>query len=106
MSNYLYKFRKQPATLFFKRTTISSLIRAILVNQNKKIGNTRLALFFTYLFRPILCRFLAAVKASVVVAYIMVVKNIFFTLQKQSSEGVNSLEINAKPATRDPKKPP
>ena len=29
-------------------------------------------------------------KASLVVIYIIVVKNIFFTLQKQSSEGANN----------------
>ena len=88
LSNYLYKFRKQPAALFFKRTTISFLIRAILANQNKKFSNTRLDLFIKYLFRPVLCRFFAAVKAFFVVIDIMVVKNIFFTLQKQSSESV------------------
>ena len=74
MSNYLYKFLKQPAALFFKRTTFSSLISAILVNQDKKLVTHDLTI--KYFFRPILCGFSAAVKASLVVIYIMVVKNI------------------------------
>ena len=57
-------------------------------NENNKFSNKKLDLFIKYLFRPILLQSFAAVKASLVVIYIIVVKNIIFTFQKQLSEGV------------------
>ena len=78
----------QPAALFFKRTTIASLIRETLANQNNKFSYKQFDLFFKYLFRPILVLIFAAVKASLVVIYIIVVNNIIFMFLKQSSEGV------------------
>ena len=56
-------------------------------NENK-FSNKQLDLFIKYLFRPILLQIFAAVKASLVVIYIIVVKNIIFTFQKQSSDGI------------------
>ena len=70
------------------KRTIASLIKETLANQNKRFSNKQLILFIKYLFRPILLRIFAAVKASYVVIYIIVVKNITFRFQKQSLEGV------------------
>ena len=74
-------------------------------NENNQFSNKQLDLFMKYLFRPILLQIFAAVKASLVVNYIIVVKNISFTFQKEPPEGrcceIYSLEEKAKPATRD-----
>ena len=71
------------------KRTIASLIKETLANQNKRFSNKQLILFIIkYLFRPILLRIFAAVKASYVVIFIIVVKNITFRFQKQSLEGV------------------
>ena len=70
------------------KRTIASLIKETLANQNKRFSNKQLILFIKYLFRPILLRIFAAVKASYVVIFIIVVKNITFRFQKQSLEGV------------------
>ena len=71
------------------KRTIASLIKETLANQNKRFSNKQLILFIIkYLFRPILLRIFATVKASYVVIFIIVVKNITFRFQKQSLEGV------------------
>ena len=57
-------------------------------NENNKFSNKQLDLFIKYLFRPSLLQIFAAVKASVVVIYIIIVKNIIFTMQKQPPEDV------------------
>ena len=57
-------------------------------NKNNKFSNKQFDVFIKYLFRLILMQIFAAVKASLAVIYIIVVKNIIFTFQKQSSEGV------------------
>ena len=57
-------------------------------NENNKFSNKQLDLFIKYLFRPILLQIFAAVKASLVVIYIIVIKNITFTFQKPPLEGV------------------
>ena len=57
-------------------------------NENNQFSNKQLDLFIKYLFRPILLQIFAAVKVSLLVIYIMVVKNIIFTFQKQPPEGV------------------
>ena len=81
----LYQFWKHPAALFFKK---NNYCFPALAKQYKKFSSKRFDLFIKYLFRPILLRIFASLKASLVVIYIMVVKNIMFTFQKQLSEGV------------------
>ena len=64
-----------------KRTAIAFLIMGTLANQNSKFGNKQLDLFIKNLFSSILFRIFAAMKASLVVIYI-IAKNITFTFQK------------------------
>ena len=51
-------------------------------NEDNKFSNNQLDLFIKFLYRSILLQVFAAVKASLVVIYIIVVKNIIFTFQK------------------------
>ena len=86
-----------------KRTTILSLFRAILPNQNKKISSKRLDLFIKYLFRPILCGFLLPWTHLLLSDTLWLLKISFCVSEAvigRCSE-IYSLEINAKPATRD-----
>ena len=48
-------------------------------NENNKFSNKQLDLFMKYLFVPILLQIFAALKASFIVIYVIVVKNIIFT---------------------------
>ena len=64
------------------------LIWEALANGNNKFSNKQLDIFIKYFFRPILLRIFAAVKASLIVIYNIVVKNIIFTFQKELLEGV------------------
>ena len=57
-------------------------------NENNKFSKKQLDLFIEYLIRPILLQIFAAVKASLVVIYIIAAKNIIFTFQKQSLEDI------------------
>ena len=51
-------------------------------NEDNKFSNNQLDLFIKCLYRSILLQIFAPVKASLVVIYIIVVKNIIFTFQK------------------------
>ena len=90
--------QKQPAALFFKRSTIASRIRETLANQNNKFSNKQFVLFIKYLFRSVLVWISATVNAFLVVINIIVVKNIIFTFHRQSLEvlSVTMLEGIAK----------
>ena len=74
-------------------------------NENNKFSNKQLDLFMKYLFMPILLQIFAALKASFIVIYIIVVKNIIFTFHFYAVIGrcgeIYSVEVNIKPATRD-----
>ena len=78
----------QAASRFFPKKNNYCFPNQEKFDKKKKISNKRLELFIEYLFRPILWQILSAVKASLVVIYIIFVKNIIFTFQKQRSESV------------------
>ena len=72
-------------------------------NENNKFTNKELDLFIKCLFRPILSQIFAAVKASLVTIYIIVVKISFLRFKTSHWKVLQNMfsEVNVKPETKD-----
>ena len=108
---HLERFRKQPATLFFKRPTIASLIRKTqITNLNNKwkmkitnLVTTNLTYSSNAFIGLFYCRFLLPWRHLLLSFILLLLRISFLRFRRVIARHCkkNSLEINVKPATRD-----